>query len=96
MNVINEHLEVSCTLLLEDIGRYNASVGGLNTEPSTSESNTLLDTDLFWHFLCFYDREEGMGDRGEDTQHRTAGRIRSRVAAIRTGPIWYALYPLSQ
>ena len=30
-----------------------------------------------------------MGDRGEDMQQRT------RVAAIRTEPIWYALYPVS-
>ena len=32
-----------------------------------------------------------MGDRGEDMQQRTTGRIQIRVAAIRTEPIWYAV-----
>ena len=30
-----------------------------------------------------------MGNRGEDMQQRTTGIIRTRVAAIRTEPIWY-------
>ena len=51
--------------------------------------------DLFLHFfLCFIierDREGGMGDRGEDMQQMTTGRIQIRVAAVRTVPTWYAL-----
>ena len=30
-----------------------------------------------------------MGDRGEDMQQMTKVRIRTRVAALRTEPIWY-------
>ena len=37
-----------------------------------------------------------MVDRGEDMQQKTTGKIQTRVAAFRTGPIWYALYPVSQ
>ena len=33
-----------------------------------------------------------MGDRVEDMQQMTTGRTRTRVAAFRTEPIWYALY----
>ena len=42
-----------------------------------------------------------MGDREEDMQQgwtqirKDPGRIRTRVAAVRTEPIWYALYPMS-
>ena len=36
-----------------------------------------------------------MGDRGEDMQPRTTGGSRTQVAAIRTGPIGYALDPMS-
>ena len=34
-------------------------------------------------------------ERGEDMQQRTTGRNRTRVAAIRTEPLWYALYPVN-
>ena len=37
-----------------------------------------------------------MGDRGEDMKQMTTGRIRTRVAALRSQPIWYSLYPVSQ
>ena len=36
-----------------------------------------------------------MGDRGVDMQQSTTGKIRTRVTAVRTEPIWYALYPVS-
>ena len=36
-----------------------------------------------------------MGDRGEDRPQMTTCRIRTRVAVIRTEPIWYALLLLS-
>ena len=35
-----------------------------------------------------------MGDRGEDLQQRTTGRIQAWVTAIRTEPVWSALYPV--
>ena len=35
-----------------------------------------------------------MGERGADMQHRTAGKNRTPVTAVRTGPQWYALYPV--
>ena len=36
-----------------------------------------------------------MGDTGEDMQQITTSRIRTWVAAFRTEPGWYALYPVS-
>ena len=36
-----------------------------------------------------------MGDRGEDMQQMTTGRILTRGAVFRTEPIWYALCPVS-
>ena len=37
-----------------------------------------------------------MGEiEGEDMQKLTMGRIQTWVAAFRTEPIWYALYPVS-
>ena len=54
-------------------------------------------------FLCLvieserkvWEIEGRMGDRGEDVQHRATGWNLTRVAAIRTKPYWYELYPLS-
>ena len=34
-------------------------------------------------FIIECDTQEGMGDRGEDMRQRTAGRNRTRVAAVR-------------
>ena len=43
--------------------------------------------DLFSIFIIECDREEGMGDRGEDMQQMTTGRLQTRVTAVRTEPI---------
>ena len=51
---------------------------------------------IFLHgiiMLYYRVRERKVWERGEDMQQRTTGRIRTRVAALRTGPIWYALHP---
>ena len=39
------------------------------------------------------DRQEGMGDRGEDMQQRTTGRNQTRVAVIRSVPYGNGTHP---
>ena len=65
----------------------------LVSSSQTRVSHNFLLLRFIFAFIIEWDR--GMGDRGEDMQQMTAGRIWTRAAAFRTVPIWYALYLMS-
>jgi hypothetical protein len=59
------------------------------TKCTTSQTPRLLFHAPFEGFILFIvkgDRQEGMGEKGEDMQQKTNSRNVTPVAAVRTGP----------